>query len=417
MPPEQARGLVAEVDRQSDVFALGAILCEVLTGEPPYTGPQTEAILLRATEADLGEALARLRGCGADPELVRLAERCLAPRKADRPADAGAVAAAVAAYLTGVEERLQQERLRREREQVQRAEERRRRNLWLGLAGAVLVVLLAGIVGTTLGLIETQQARDAEAEQRRLAQDNERQVDAQRKQAIEFRDKALDALRATTGEDVEKLIGEKGELGANERAYLEAIAKRWLTFAAQEGADEQSRALRGEGHARVASLWRNLGRLHEAQLEFEQARDIRQELADQSPDVPAYQDDLAKTHNGLGAVLYALGKWDEARAEYEQVLGPQRELAAQTPRRGWRRPAPTTTWEPSSSSPSASETTPGSNTSRRATSRSSWPTNSPTSPPTSTNWPPPTPTWALCSPPWARGRKRGSSTGRRWTSS
>jgi Flp pilus assembly protein TadD len=52
----------------------------------------------------------------------------------------------VAAYVSGVEERLQQERLRREREQVQRAEERRRRKLWLGLAaaGALLVAVVGG---------------------------------------------------------------------------------------------------------------------------------------------------------------------------------------------------------------------------------------------------------------------------------
>src|SRR5207302_11277262 len=111
------------------------------TGEPPYAGPEAEVVRLRATAADLGEALARLGGCGADPELVRLAERCLARRKADRPADAGAVAAAVAAYVSGVQERLQQERLRREREEVQRAEQRRRRKLWMGLAGAVLAAL------------------------------------------------------------------------------------------------------------------------------------------------------------------------------------------------------------------------------------------------------------------------------------
>src|SRR5262249_45597838 len=34
MSPEQARGAVAEVDRRSDVFALGSMLCEVLTGRP-----------------------------------------------------------------------------------------------------------------------------------------------------------------------------------------------------------------------------------------------------------------------------------------------------------------------------------------------------------------------------------------------
>jgi serine/threonine-protein kinase len=141
MPPEQARGLVAEVDRRSDVFALGAILCQILTGEPPYIGARTEDLHRQAIEADLEEARARLRGCGADPELIQLAQRCLAPQKTDRPADAGEVAAGVAAYISGVQERLQQERLRHEREQVRRAEERRRRKLWLGLAAVVLAAL------------------------------------------------------------------------------------------------------------------------------------------------------------------------------------------------------------------------------------------------------------------------------------
>jgi serine/threonine protein kinase len=52
MPPEQARGEVGRVDERSDVFALGAILCEVLTGRPPYPGPNADA-LRRAAEANL----------------------------------------------------------------------------------------------------------------------------------------------------------------------------------------------------------------------------------------------------------------------------------------------------------------------------------------------------------------------------
>src|SRR5262249_45624689 len=38
MAPEQAAGQVDRLDARCDVFGLGAILCEILTGQPPYTG-------------------------------------------------------------------------------------------------------------------------------------------------------------------------------------------------------------------------------------------------------------------------------------------------------------------------------------------------------------------------------------------
>jgi serine/threonine protein kinase len=106
MPPEQARGETDKVDARADVFALGAILCEVLTGRPPYLGRTAQEVWQQAAVGDLAAAKARLSNPVSpvadylEARLASLALRCLAPTPADRPAHAGEVAAAVTTALT-----------------------------------------------------------------------------------------------------------------------------------------------------------------------------------------------------------------------------------------------------------------------------------------------------------------------------
>jgi serine/threonine-protein kinase len=143
MAPEQSRGEVDRLDRRCDVFGLGAILCEVLTGQPPYVGT-VEEVKAQTQLGHLAPARERLAACGADAELVELAKRCLGSRAEERPADATAVAAALTAHLAGVQDRLRQAELERAAAQARAAEERKRRRVQLALAAVVLLVAAVG---------------------------------------------------------------------------------------------------------------------------------------------------------------------------------------------------------------------------------------------------------------------------------
>ncbi len=144
MPPEQANGDVAMLDRRADVFGLGAILCEILTGQPPYVGRSFEEVRRKAANGDLADAHARLQGCGADTELLALTRACLAAEAIDRPKDAQAVADALTAYLEGVQVRLRQAELAEAEAKARALEEAKRRRLTLVLAATVLLTLTLG---------------------------------------------------------------------------------------------------------------------------------------------------------------------------------------------------------------------------------------------------------------------------------
>jgi len=196
MSPEQAIGAVDLIDQRSDVFGLGAVLCSILTGEPPFVAATSESTRQLAAGKVLEPAYTRLGECGAEPALVASCRMCLTGNREERYRNAGEVAAAVHAIRAEVEERARQAELetvrvegerqkaeiRVEGERQKAEEQQKRRRVQVALAGVVLLVAVGG--GIAAVQVERQREQD------RIAAD-QAQADATRQKERETRAAAL----------------------------------------------------------------------------------------------------------------------------------------------------------------------------------------------------------------------------------
>ena len=99
MPPEQAWGKLAEVDERSDIWSIGAVLHEVLTGRPPFAGASALEVVVKVRSEEVKPVLDVEPAAPA--ELAAIAGRCMRRERDQRYQNARDVAHEIERFQSG----------------------------------------------------------------------------------------------------------------------------------------------------------------------------------------------------------------------------------------------------------------------------------------------------------------------------
>jgi tetratricopeptide (TPR) repeat protein len=300
MAPEQARGRNKEVGPATDVYALGAILYELLTGRPPFKGASTHETLAQVCQ-DEPVPVRRLQPrVPRDLETVCL--KCLHKDPRRRYPSAAELADDLERFQAGKPVRA------RRAGRPERAVKWARRNP--AVAG-LLVVLAAATAVSTLFALEArrQAASESQARTRTRA--------------------ALDEMSSQVIDDW--LSKREGPLEPAQRDFLHKALAYYEEFAKESGHTEEARQGVAGAHLRVGDIRRRLGEHEAAEVAFRRGQDIYADLAADYPAVPQYRQGWASTYFVLGTLLEDTGRLREAEAAYGDSLALLKRLAADYP--------------------------------------------------------------------------------------
>ena len=271
MAPEQASGAAIEPSPAIDIYGIGTILYELLTGRPPFVATDRTALIAQLLAHPPPRPGMITGPIPKDLETVCL--KCLEKDPADRYADAASLANDLRAVILD------------EPISGKRPGPWKRGLRWAGknriLAGTLAGTMLLGTIAASVAAYQSRANRslvDEAVAQARLKATAELRAE-QAEQAV------IEELRMGLREMSRQAFGSQPEVISKQADSLQAIAGRWKLFATRLGDDPRSQSIRAEAHLRLGTIENILGKLDSAHGELVQAEDLLKKLVASNPSI------------------------------------------------------------------------------------------------------------------------------------
>jgi serine/threonine protein kinase len=330
MSPEQAEMSGPDVDTRSDIYSLGVLLYELLTGTTPFDKETFrkaawDEVRRIIREQEPPKPSTRLSTLGA-------ASTTVSSNRRSEPRRLGKLVSGELDWI--VMKAIEKDRRRRYETasglalDIERhlADEpvtacppstwyrlgkfARRNRFVLATTALVFLALVLGMGVSTWQAIRATRAERQAQEQKRLAR------------------QAVDEMYV---EVVEKLQIDEPRIEQMRRGFLEKALRYYEEFVREEGSDPDTRLKKAEAYCKVGRILSGLGQHGQAETAHRRSIEILEGLIADFPSVPEYRFQLVKGCNWLGIALGTAGRTREAEQAYLRGQDLNRALVAAYP--------------------------------------------------------------------------------------